>query len=165
MTMSGQDRNGQSPRYQPITSSSDAQNLIAAFSNSMTQLSDLLEREADLVRSGKLKAAGELASVKQEMAGTYVNLMLETKAQVEKLGQYAPVQVQKLRKQHHLFKANLQVNMAVIATAHEIAEDLMRQTARAVEKTNRPQLYGAPMMPQSARAADGACGIAFDQSL
>ncbi|ODN69333.1 hypothetical protein [Methylobrevis pamukkalensis] len=68
-----------------------------------------------------------------------------------------------MRKRHHLMKANLQVNLAVLDTAHQIAETLMRQTAQEVERTRTPQIYGAPhARPQPTASARG---IALDRSL
>ena len=48
----------------------------------------------------------------------------------------------KLRNQPESFKALLQINLTVLATAHAVAEGLIRGAAAEVTRKNAPQTYG-----------------------
>ncbi|ODN69334.1 hypothetical protein [Methylobrevis pamukkalensis] len=64
-----------------IRNAADANRLLGALAAAMDDLEGLLEREADLVRIGKLRAAGELAGEKSVKADAYVQIMLKARAQ------------------------------------------------------------------------------------
>ena len=48
-----------------------------------------------------------------------------------------------LRKQHDTFNALLQINLTVLATAHAVAEGLIRGAHAEVARKNAPQTYGS----------------------
>ncbi len=150
-----------SPRA-AITNPAEARRLIEAFTAAIEDLVVVLDEEAALIAEGKLKSAAAIGPRKQEKADAYVALMLEAKAAAETLSRFAPAEMFRLRKRHHLLKADLQINMAVLETAHHVAEDLMRRAAAEVEAQRTPQLYGSPFArPQPSTTARG---IAVDRS-
>ncbi|MBH0236862.1 hypothetical protein [Methylobrevis albus] len=152
------------PADLPVTSQVAARALIDQLDASIVALSTVIDEETDLVRAGRLKAAAAMAARKQECSDVYVALMLRAQREVAALGRLAPVETQRIRKRHHLLQADLQINLAVLATAHQVAEDLMRAVAREVEGQRTPQTYGRPATA-AARAYGGARGIALDRSL
>jgi hypothetical protein len=48
-----------------------------------------------------------------------------------------------LRAQYDAFRALLQVNLTVLATAHAVSEGIVRGVAGAIARKSTPQTYGA----------------------
>ena len=51
--------------------------------------------------------------------------------------------VDDLRKRHDVFRALLQMNLTVLATAHAVSESIMRGVSRELARKATPQAYGA----------------------
>lgn len=145
-----------------ITTPELAGKLIAAVEAAMDGLLDVLQRETDLVKRGKLRAAGELAAEKEEKATLYTRLMLVARDEVQTLARHEPARVEALRRRHELFRAEVQINLAVLATAREVAEDLLRSVATEVSTGTAVPVYGRP---GAAPAPTAARGIAINRSL
>ncbi len=146
-----------------ITSPEIAGKLIGALNTSMDDLSAILERETALVRAGKLRAAADLAAEKDEKAALYTRLMLLARDEMQTLAGYDPAGLAALKDRHEVFRAEIQVNLAVLATAHEVAEDLLRQVATEVGNTRTARTYGQRgAMPAADSTA--ARGIALNRN-
>jgi hypothetical protein len=147
-----------------VTSPEVAEKLLRALDAAMDDLLALLERETALVREGKLRAAAELAAEKEEKATYYTRLMLVARDEVKALADYDPTGVAALKRRHELFRAEVQINLAVLATAREVAEDLMRSVAAEVGNGQSAGLYGQRGALPSP-VATAARGIALNRSL
>lgn len=131
------------PAREPkITSPETAEALIRQLNTAMDDVLTLLGEETALVKAGRLKAAGELADLKTEKTAEYTRLMLMARDEVASLGRLAPRSTEMLRRRHDVFRAEVQINLAVLATARDVAEDLMRSVATEVGTQQRPATYG-----------------------
>lgn len=146
-------------------SKQEAENFCSALSGTMEALLSVIEMETDLVRAGKLKEAGELQADKARLIHEYTRGMLTAKDHAIALGNLAPSATQSLRRQHGEFQPVLRINLAVLATAREVTNNIVSTVAKAVGAKNAatPTTYGrtgaAPTGPGSAQ------GIAINQSL
>lgn len=125
-----------------IVSQAEAQTMVAELHAAMDDLLELLAEETRLVKAGKLKDAAALAVRKEERAADYTRLMLVARDEVEILQRFDPVGTEKLRRRHELFRAEVQINLAVLATARDVAEDMMRAVAAEAGATEAPSTYG-----------------------
>lgn len=147
-----------------VTSPEIAAKLIGALEKAMEDLLGLLEKETVLVKQGKLRQAAELAGEKEEKATFYTRLMLLARDEMKTLAGYDPAGIERLKRRHELFRAEVQINLAVLATAQEVAEDLLRSVANEVGAQETPRTYGARgALPAPTAAA--ARGIAVNRSL
>jgi hypothetical protein len=88
--------------------------------------------------------------------------MLAARDEVETLQAYDPVGTESLRRRHELFRAEVQINLAVLATARDVAEEMLRSVANEVGASRQPATYGHPARPQ---AEAPVRGFAFDRNL
>jgi len=120
----------------------EAERLCEAVEANMDELIRLIEDETELVRSGKLFAAGELQGRKAECARQFINGLEAVKKIRPALERTAPDAVARLRRRHEEFRAMLQVNLAVLATAREVSDNLVEDIARGVGRGPGPRAYG-----------------------
>lgn len=130
---------GAEPR---IASAAEAKALVEGLHAAMEELLTLLVEETRLVKAGKLKEAAALSAAKDERAADYTRLMLVARDEVETLQRFDPVGTEKLRRRHELFRAEVQINLAVLATARDVAEEMMRAVATEVGSSQAPSTYG-----------------------
>jgi hypothetical protein len=109
-----------------VTSVEMAVQLIADLSLAMDDLLAILDEETALVRAGRLSAARALAPAKSHCAAVYTRLMLFARDEVASLAYYLPEETEALKRRHELFRAEVQINLAALSTARDVAEDLMR---------------------------------------
>ncbi|TYC65035.1 flagellar protein FlgN [Stappia sp. BW2] len=146
-------------------SQQEAEQFCSALSSTMEALLSVIEMETDLVRAGKLREAGELQPDKARLIHEYTRGMMTAKEHAVALGNLSPSSTQSLRRQHAEFQPVLRINLAVLSTAREVANNIVASVAKAAgaKNANAPTTYGrngsAPVGPQSAR------GIAVNQSL
>ncbi|WP_299817078.1 flagellar protein FlgN [uncultured Roseibium sp.] len=147
------------------TSYQDAETFCKALSGTMEALLSVIEMETDLVRAGKLQAAGELQPDKARLIHEYTRGMITAKEHSVALGNLAPAATQALRRQHGEFQPVLRINLAVLSTARDVAGSIVATVAKVAGAKNAaaPTTYGrngsAPTGPQMAH------GIAINQSL
>jgi hypothetical protein len=152
------------PARAPVVTSADiAEKLIAKLDDSMGELLELLREETALVKAGRLKAASELTAAKEEKSTLYTRLMLVARDEIAALKEYAPDATMALVKRHELFRSEVQINLAVLDTARDVAEDLMRTVAREVGRITSPQTYGRPG-EQKRPGSQTAQGIAVNKN-
>jgi hypothetical protein len=129
--------------YPPVTSVSEAHELISHFSEVMDTLLGFIEEETRLVREGKL---GDIASIegrKSDLARLYVADTERLKASKPFLDATLPDLLKALRERHDNFRALLQINLTVLATAHAVSESIMRGVSDEVARQSAPQVYSA----------------------
>ncbi|MBS1183794.1 MAG: hypothetical protein H6Q99_3674 [Proteobacteria bacterium] len=151
-------------RPQLVTSPEIAGKLVEKLGNAMEDLLLLLREETALVKAGKLRQAGEFAMDKEEKAALYTRLMLAARDEIETLKAFVPVETAALLKRHEMFRSEVQINLAVLDTARDVAEDILRTVATEVGRTEAPATYGRGGHPQAVRAMS-ARGVAVNRSL
>ena len=132
-----------SESMQPIASPSEAEALIKHLLDVMDALLGTVEEETDLVRAGKLHEASKLEPTKAELSRMYVADTTRIKASQGYLMRTTPAIVDDLRERHDEFRALLQINLTVLATAHAVSESIMRGVSNELARKATPQAYGA----------------------
>jgi hypothetical protein len=147
-----------------IANRADAETLCAEIGGILDRLVPVIAEETRLVRAAQVRAATDLHDTKAELSRQYA-LALETlRGNAAIIGRYAPVLVEQLRRRHDQFRSELQVNMAVLATARSVSETLVRGVAEEVANRNSARTYGAAgALSGTARTA--ARPIAVSRSL
>ena len=147
-----------------ITDKSGAEALVDRATASLDQLLEIIMRETRLVREGRLVEVADLEEEKAQLVRSYAQMMDAIRGYRELLSRFAPAAVDRLRKRHLLFRAELQINMAALATARAVSESLVQGVADSVTRQRRPQAYTAKGGMQRARP-ENAGGIAVDKAL
>lgn len=127
----------------PITTAAEAVELATHFGQVMESLVGIVDEETKLVRSGRLRDATKLEKPKAELARLYLLDSSRLRASRKLLAQHDPKLVADLRRRHDLFKALLQINLTVLATAHAVAEGLVRGVSGELARRSAPQTYTA----------------------
>jgi hypothetical protein len=119
----------------------------------MRSLLGIVEEETRLVRAGRLREAARLEQSKADLARLYCLDSSRVRACRPLLTQHSPELVAELRRYHEQFRALLQINLTVLATAHAVAEGLIRGVSGELARKSAPQTYtaagrnaGAPAM-------------------
>ena len=123
--------------------SAAARKLAEDLMDAMSALLGLIERETELVRAGKVREAMTLESQKQELSRRYVGAVSQLKASQAQLAKSAPELLSTLHRHHDAFRAMLQVNLTVLATAHAVSESVLRGVNAEIQKRNVPNTYTA----------------------
>jgi hypothetical protein len=121
----------------------------------MSALLSLIEQETELVRAGKIREAMAFEPKKTELTRRYVNAVACLKASQKYLTQAAPELLTTLHRHHDVFRAMLQINLTVLATAHAVSESVIRGVNTEVQRRNIPNTYTAA----GRRAAPGPRNI------
>jgi len=88
----------------------------------MGALLGVIEHETELVRAGKVREAMRLEQQKGELSRRYMVTVESLKTSQKYLAQVSPELLTTLRRHHDTFRAMLQVNLTVLATAHAVSE-------------------------------------------
>jgi hypothetical protein len=152
-----------SAHFPDESANGEAEILCAEVEEAMDSLVKVIQDETALVRSGQLVAAGDLEERKREAARRYVAAVDHVKTMAPALERMAPQSIDRLRRRNENFRAVLQQNLAALAAAREVSENLIRSVADAVDVSNRPVGYGRAGVMDSRRLGSNA--IVVDQSL
>lgn len=125
-----------------ITQADEAITTAEAITQTMEQLINTVRLESDLIRAGKMDDAFAISDKKAMLSTEYVKGMTILRDNALAISRYAPVQVDLLRRMHETFRAELQVNMAALATAKTISENLIRGANQDVQNRTTPNTYG-----------------------
>lgn len=109
----------------------------------MSTLIAVIDAETELVRAGKLREAMELAEQKSALSQRYMSTVSKVKSAQKLLSQAAPELLQTLQRNHDTFRAMLQVNLTVLATAHAVSEGIVRGVNTEIQRRNIPNTYTA----------------------
>jgi hypothetical protein len=127
-----------------ITSTEEAETLIVRYLNVMESLLSVLKQETELVRAGRLGAAAKLAETKADLTRLYIADTLALRASHPSLTRIMPAaKIEALRERHDTFRALLQINLTVLATAHAVSEGIVRGVSGELARKSAPQTYGA----------------------
>ncbi len=125
-----------------VGSVGEAERVIGNLGKIMDALLATVEQETELVRAGRLSEATKLELTKAELAGHYLADTQRLKASKYLEGS-PPEALDMLRQRHQSFNALLQVNLAVLATAHAVSEGIIRGVSDELTRKQSPQTYGA----------------------
>jgi flagellar biosynthesis/type III secretory pathway chaperone len=126
----------------PITTAAEAARLLGHIAEVMASLLEILEEETQLVRAGRISEVSRIEPRKSELARLYVAAAGVVKANGLYLAHELPQQFDELRRRHEHFQALLQINLAVLATAHAVSEGIIRGAAGEMARKAAPQTYG-----------------------
>jgi len=128
---------------QPVASAAEGETLINHLLGVMDALVGTVEQETALVRAGKLVEAAKLEVAKTDLSNMYVADTARIKASQIYLDRVRPAMAKELRRRHDQFRAVLQMNLTVLATAHAVSEGIMRGVSAELARKATPQAYGA----------------------
>ena len=138
--MSRQPRDAPAPT---AATAADARKLAENLMDVMSALLSVIERETELVRAGKLREAMAFEPKKSELSRRYVGVVAQLKASQKFLAQSAPELLTALHRHHDTFRAMLQINLTVLATAHAVSESIVRGVNAEIQRRNIPSTYTA----------------------
>jgi len=121
----------------------EARQLADHLMTVMNELLAVIEQETALVRAGNVREAVKLEAPKAEISKRYITMISLLKISQAYLAKTTPDLLQALRKHHDVFRAMLQVNLTVLATAHAVSEGIVRGVNAEVQRRNIPQTYTA----------------------
>jgi phage shock protein A len=126
-----------------ISNPADARKLADALMRTMDELLKLIEQETALVRAGKIREAMQLDTAKTDLSRRYVSAIAGLRANQRYMSQAAPDLLTALHRHHDTFRAMLQVNLTVLATAHAVSEGIVRGVNGEMQRKAVPSTYTA----------------------
>ena len=142
--MNQQTQAKQAPPPRPaIATPADARKLAEELLDVMSKLLTVIEQETALVRAGKVREGMDLEQQKSALTVRYVTAVETLKAAQTHLAQVAPDLLASLKRHHETFRAMLQINLTVLATAHAVSEGILRGVNAEVQRRNMPNTYTA----------------------
>ena len=128
----------------PLASTpAEARKLAENLMDVMSALLGVIERETELVRAGRIREAMAFEPKKTELSRRYVGAITHLKASQKYLHQTAPELLTTLHRHHDVFRAMLQINLTVLATAHAVSEGIVRGVNTEMQRRNIPNTYTA----------------------
>jgi hypothetical protein len=126
-----------------ISTPVEARQLTEELMDVMSGLLGIIERETELVRAGNVREAMQLEQQKSELSGRYMVAVESLKNAQKYLTQVSPELLTTLRRHHDTFRAMLQINLTVLATAHAVSEGIVRGVNTEIQRRNIPNTYTA----------------------
>ena len=148
----------------PIATPQDARKLAEELLDVMSKLLGVVEQETAFVRAGKVREAMELEQQKSALSGRYVTAVETLRVAQEHLARVAPDLLASLKRHQETFRAMLQINLTVLATAHAVSEGILRGVNAEVQRRNAPNTYTAAGQ-RSAAGQRHATPLAVSRSL
>lgn len=146
----------------PMLTPAAAESLLIELEATMDGLISVIEAETQLVRAGALFEAGEFGHEKERLSASYLQVREKVKAETVALAAHMPEAVEALRARHATFGEVLRMNLMALATARDLAEDILRNVSEAVGKRSAPRTYG-PAHSVRTTAPAAAHGIAVNR--
>jgi len=144
MNQRPQQRPATAPAARPATTTPpDVARLAEELTSVMSELLVVVEQETELVRAGKVREGMRLEAQKSELSRRYVMAVEHLKSMQKMLSHTEPELLATLRRHHETFRAMLQVNLTVLATAHAVSEGIVRGVNAEVQRRNIPNTYTA----------------------
>jgi hypothetical protein len=133
-----------------------------ALGETIAALAEVLEQETRLVRAGQLGEARDLQASKAALSTRYIVAARQLRANGGQ--RFEPDAQTELRLRHERLQSLLQINLAVLATAHAVTESLVRGAITEVARKQEPRTYGpGGRAPQLRRGATQP--VVFNRSL
>jgi hypothetical protein len=131
------------PTTPSISTPAEARKLAQELMDAMSALLGVIERETELVRAGKIREAMAFEPRKAELSRHYIGVVTRLKASHRYLAKTSPDLLATLRRHHDTFRAMLQVNLTVLATAHAVSESIVRGVNAEMQRRSMPNTYTA----------------------
>jgi hypothetical protein len=116
---------------------------IAEMTAAMDEIIHVIEQETALVRAGRVSEAAKLEAEKASLSQRYYASTGVIKTMMPQLAKDAPESLAQLERKHDEFRALLQINLTVLATAHAVSESIMRGVSDELARKTAPSTYGA----------------------
>jgi hypothetical protein len=126
-----------------VSSVADARKLADGLLGAMNTLLEVIERETALIRAGKIADALRLETQKTELSKRYVASVALLNGSHVYMKRATPDLLTALTRHHETFRAMLQVNLTVLATAHAISEAIIRGVNTEIQRKQAPATYTA----------------------
>jgi hypothetical protein len=126
-----------------ISTPAEARKLAENLMDAMSTLLGIIERETELVRAGKLREAMALEPQKTALSRRYAGVVGQMMGNQKYLAQAVPELLTTLHRHHDTFRAMLQINLTVLATAHAVSESIVRGVNTEMQRQNIPNTYTA----------------------
>jgi hypothetical protein len=126
-----------------ISTPAEARKFAEELMHVMSALLGVIERETELVRAGHVREAMKLAEEKSGLSRRYTLALELLKSAQNSLAQLSPELLATLRRHHDTFRAMLQINLTVLATAHAVSEGIVRGVNAEIQRRNIPNTYTA----------------------
>jgi hypothetical protein len=140
--MNQQPQRQPAPAPIPVASTpAEIRKLAESLMDVMSALLGVIERETELVRAGKIREAMMSRANKTELSHRYTAAISHLKASQNYLSQAAPELLTTLHRHHDVFRAMLQINLTVLATAHAVSESIVRGVNAEMQRRNIPNTY------------------------
>lgn len=131
------------PRRIQVADRAQAEGLVRELGRVMAGLEEILRQETELLGRGRIRAALALETRKQELAGAYLKGLEAVKANMVALARLVPAGIAELKAAHGQFRAVVDQNQTVLATARAVSEGLVRGVAEEMARQSRPAGYGS----------------------
>lgn len=126
-----------------MTAIPQAREFMADLSLVMSAIIQVIDQETALVRAGRLNEAAKLEPEKRDLANRYYAAVGRIREILSQLSATAPTEVAEIKRKHDEFRALLQINLTVLATAHAVSEGIMRGVSDELARKAAPSTYGA----------------------
>ena len=133
-----------------IAGREEAERFLAAFADTMEALEAVLDEETAEMAAGRIQSALAQEARKSELAAGYLRGLEHARANAVALARFAPEAASRLKAAHVGFRAAVERNQAVIATARAVSEGLVKGVADEMARQKRPAAYGHAPAPASA---------------
>jgi hypothetical protein len=131
------------PAIQTASTPAEARKLAEELMDVMSALLGIIERETEFVRAGKIREGMAFEPEKTELSRRYLGAVGRLKASHQYLARTSPDLLATLRRHHDTFRAMLQVNLTVLATAHAVSESIVRGVNAEIQRRNIPNTYAS----------------------
>lgn len=126
-----------------VATPAEARKFAEGLMEIMTSLLGIVERETELVRAGDVRGAMKLEGAKGDLSRRYMSAISALKDNGNFLSKSTPDLLAALHRHHDVFRAMLQVNLTVLATAHAVSEGIVRGVNGEMQRRNLPNGYTA----------------------
>jgi hypothetical protein len=126
-----------------ITNVAEAEKAVDDVAALIEKLALLMQEEMALVHAGRVRKAAALGEAKSALAGALYVAGERLKASAEFVRRAAPARCAALQSLQEKFRAVLQKNLVVLATAHAVSESIMRRLSGDLARKASLQVYGS----------------------
>lgn len=126
-----------------LSSAAEVRAFIDELRRTMADLTAILAEETRLVAAADLRAAAPLERRKSELSHRYMADLTVLRANAALVRQVAAPALDLLKRDNAALQPVLELNLATLATAHAVAEGIIRAVSSTVQARRAPATYGA----------------------
>lgn len=130
------------PSQRRIANINEASAFISDMLRAIADVEDVVARETNLIKAGKVRDALLLENEKAEKSGHYMRVMQTLKANAIAIARFVPAELDSLKQAHAHLNSLLALNQQVIATVKSISENLVRSVQQETTATQALSTYG-----------------------